>query len=578
MALTYFNPAWLLMIAGILIPVHFRLRSMLGLAYVVISILTLIWVILLPNGEYLQGYSLLDHDLIIFKITKTSKMFAIAFALMLVMSTIYTMDNAKPLEVSSAMFSAGSAIGVVFSGDLITLSLYWQLIAVSSTLLLWSKRSVESRKSAKKYLLLHLCGGFVMFMGVILFSQAPNAIEITDLAEYVYSGDCGAILILIGTLLSAGCPPFTRWISETYTVASPSGSVFLSGFMTKSAIYVLLILFAGLHFLIYLGLLMIIYGVVYSLLCADQRKALSYLIVNQAGFMVVCIGLGSEISANAVCIMAFANIIYSALLYMGMGLVARSSKNEQAINMGIFRFMPFEFICTLIGGLGISMFPLTSGFISKALLLSALNELGIQWVYILVLAGTAGVFASVVVRFIYGVIHAPLEKDLKTIKTPLNIKIAMGLMALVTLVVGIFPKYFYSFLPYDMDVNYKAYNYHSVVEILELLAFAGFIFVFVLKSTKLFSSKEDHEILDFDWIWAKGLLTIIALIITIYENISRYINRRIIQNIHKILDTILTNVAKPHVSGSVWNAKITAVIPIAMILVMLIFFLFTHKI
>ena len=94
------------------------------------------------------------------------------------------------------------------------------------------------------------------------------------------------VLILIGFLVNAGAPPLSAWIPDAYPEASWSGMVFLSAFTTKTAVYALLQGFVGAEILVFVGLYMVFYGIVYAILENDMRRILAYSIVNQVGFMV----------------------------------------------------------------------------------------------------------------------------------------------------------------------------------------------------------------------------------------------------------------------------------------------------
>ena len=128
-------------------------------------------------------------------------------------------------------------------------------------------------------------------------------------------------LILAGFLLNAASWPLSAWLPDAYPEASWSGTVFLSAFTTKTAVLVLLRGFPGEEILIVVGLAMIFYGIVYAILENDMRRILAYSIVNQVGFMVTGIGIGSEMALNGAAAHAFVHIIYKALLLMSAGSV-----------------------------------------------------------------------------------------------------------------------------------------------------------------------------------------------------------------------------------------------------------------
>ena len=106
-------------------------------------------------------------------------------------------------------------------------------------------------------------------------------------------------LILAGFLINAAAVPLSAWLPDAYPESSWSGMVFLSAFTTKAAVYALLRGFPGTEPLIYVGLCMIFYGIVYAILENDMRRILAYSIVNQVGFMVAGVGIGTEMASMA---------------------------------------------------------------------------------------------------------------------------------------------------------------------------------------------------------------------------------------------------------------------------------------
>ena len=165
-------------------------------------------------------------------------------------------------------------------------------------------------------------------------------------------------LILAGFLVNAGAPPLSAWLPDAYPESSWSGMVFLSAFTTKTAVYVLLRGFPGTELLIYVGLFMVFYGIVYAILENDMRRILAYSIVNQVGFMVTGIGIGTEMALNGAAAHAFTHIIYKALLLMSAGSVLYMTGKRKCTDLGgLFRTMPLTTVCGIVGALSISSFP-----------------------------------------------------------------------------------------------------------------------------------------------------------------------------------------------------------------------------
>ena len=286
--------------------------------------------------------------------------------------------------------------------------------------------------------------------------------------------DFSSWMILIGILINAAAPPVSAWLSDAYPEASPTGSVFLSAFTTKTAVLALILLFPGEPVLIGVGLFMVMYGIIYALLENDVRRILAYSIVNQVGFMVCAVGIGTEMALNGAAAHAFAHIIYKALLFMSAGVVIyRTGKNKCTELGGLFRTMPLTAACGIIGALAISSFPLTSGFVTKSLISQAAIDENLVWVYMLLTAASAGVFLHAGIKFPWFVFFQR-DSGLRPKDAPWNMGLAMIIFAGLCILLGVFPELLYPLLPYT--VEYQPYTAGKVLFYLQLLLFSGLAF------------------------------------------------------------------------------------------------------
>jgi multicomponent Na+:H+ antiporter subunit D len=302
-------------------------------------------------------------------------------------------------------------------------------------------------------------------------------------------------MILIGILINAAAPPLSAWLADAYPESSPTGSVFLSAFTTKTAVLALILLFPGEPVLIWIGIYMIMYGIIYALLENDARRILAYSIVNQVGFMVCAIGIGSQLALNGAAAHAFAHIVYKALLFMSAGVVVyRTGKRKCTDLGGLFRTMPLTTVCGIIGALSISSFPLTSGFTTKTMISQAAADGGLVTVYFLLAAASAGVFLHAGIKFPWFVFFQK-DSGLRPRDAPWNMGVAMVIFATICLWLGIFPETLYRFLPYPVD--YVPYTAGKVIFYLQLLLFSGLAFFLLLPMMKRTLTIS----LDVDWLW-----------------------------------------------------------------------------
>jgi multicomponent Na+:H+ antiporter subunit D len=485
-----------LIVGALLLPLlRGTLRSVAVVALPLL-VLALVWQV--PDGPAGQ-LRYLDHTLTPLQGDKLSRLFAALFSLMAAGGGLFALTQKSRVEVPAAFVYAGSAIGVALAGDLVTVFVFWELMAVGSTLVLWSQGTEAAYRAARRYLMIHLLGGVVLFAGV-----TGHIVDTGDVAFSRMALDSPAHwLILIGFLVNAGAPPLSAWLPDAYPEASWSGSVFLSAFTTKTAVYVLIRGFPGAELLIWIGLFMAFYGIVYGLLENDIRRILAYTIVNQSGLMMVGIGIGTEMALNGASAQAFTGVIYVALLLMSAGSVVQMTGKRKCTELGgLVRTMPLTAACGVIGAMAISAFPLTSGFISKSMVSQAALDGHHLWIWLLLTAASAGACLHAGIKFSWFVFFRQ-DSGLRPTEPPLSMRWAMVLFSLLCIALGVWPGPLYALLPYA--VNYVPYTGAHVVTQLQLLLFSGLVFFVLLPYLK----RSLTITLDADWLWRTLLPTLL---------------------------------------------------------------------
>jgi len=481
-------PALIMLLGALLIgPArgHWRTAVVLGA-----PLLTLLAIWQVADGvAYTVGF--LDYRIEPLEGSSVRRLFATIFGLMAFVGGLYAYRTAKWYELASAFAYAAGAIGVCFAGDLITLFLFWELMALFSTVLVWCGGTPEARKAGIRYAIMHLLGGIILKVGIEGVIVHTGSIQIQPMLATNFD----TWMILIGILINAAAPPVSAWLADSYPSSSVTGSVFLSAFTTKTAVLALILLFPGEPVLIWIGLFMVIYGILYALLENDIRRILAYSIVNQVGFMVVAVGIGTEMAINGASAHAFAHIIYKALLFMSAGVVIhRTGMNRCTDVGGLFRTMPLTCICGIIGALAISGFPLTSGFTTKTMISQAAVNESLVWVYMTLAAASAGVFLHAGIKFPWFVFFQK-DSGLRPKDAPWNMGIAMVLFSALCILLGVAPWLLYQFLPYAVD--YEPYTIGKVLFYLQLLMFSGLAFFLLLPLMKRTMTIS----LDWDWLW-----------------------------------------------------------------------------
>jgi multicomponent Na+:H+ antiporter subunit D len=482
------HPALLLIAGALALP--FLRGAGRNTAVLLLPLLAMAALWLLPEGRLWEA-NWLDYRLAPLAVDKLSRLFATIFLLMAFAGGLFALRQKSRLEIPAAFLYAGSAVGVVLAGDLITVFVFWEVMAVGSTLVIWSANTRLAWSASLRYAMIHLAGGVILFAGV------TGHLLTTGDASFVrmQPDSIAHWLILIGFLINAGAPPLSAWLPDAYPEASWSGMVFLSAFTTKTAVYVLLRGFPGTELLVWFGAFMIFYGIIYALLENDMRRILAYSIVNQVGFMVVGIGIGTELALNGAAAHAFTHIIYKALLLMSAGAVLAATGKRKCSELGgLFHSMPLTTICGTIGALAISSFPLTSGFISKSMISQAAAVGHLQTVWMLLAAASAGVFLHAGIKFPWFVFFQK-DSGLRPADPPASMRWAMILFAFLCIALGIWPEPLYALLPYPVD--YVPYTAAHVLTQLQLLLFAGLAFFVMLDMLK----RTPTITLDFDWLW-----------------------------------------------------------------------------
>ncbi|MEA2108896.1 MAG: Na(+)/H(+) antiporter subunit D [Pseudomonadota bacterium] len=490
-------PAFIYIIGALLIPLirGRRLQQAVALLIPVIAMATLLQ---MPQGVYWQ-VQFLDYELILGRVDRLSLLFAYIFVIISFISMIYAIHIKEMGQHVAAYLYVGSTLGVVFAGDLFSLFFFWEIMAAASVFLIWYNKTPTSLMAGFRYAMVHLFGGAILLGGIVMQVSSTGSIAFNpfDLSTLA------AKFILFGFLINAAVPPLHAWLPDAYPEGTITGSVFMTAFTTKSAVYVLARSFAGTELLVWLGAIMAVYGVIYAIIEKDIRRLLSYHIVSQVGYMVCAVGLGSEMALNGAGAHAFCHIIYKAVLFMGMGAVIQVTGRRNILDLkgrNLYRQMPITLVLYMVGAFSISAVPLFNGFVSKTMIVAAAGYGHRPVIELMLHLASVGTFLSVGLKLPWGVWFGKAdgsEDEIANVKEPpLNMQIGMGLGALLCVITGIFPQTLYKLLPYE--VHFHPYTPSHVVASLQLLllTLAGFC----LYIDKLMAGKKSIS-LDTDWFY-----------------------------------------------------------------------------
>lgn len=458
----------------------------------------------LPLGQLVQA-EMFGFTLDLMRVDKLSRIFALVFCLAAFLGNLYAWHVRDLVQQVAALLYAGAAIGAVFAGDLITLFFYWEGTAISSVFLIWARRTPGAYFTGMRYLIIQIGSGVILLAGVILLYQDTGSIAF----ERMELGSLATWLIFLAFGIKCAFPLLHNWLQDAYPAATVTGTVVLSAFTTKLAVYALARGFAGTEILIYIGAVMTLFPIFFAVIENDLRRVLAYSLNNQLGFMVVGIGVGTELALNGTAAHAFAHILYKALLFMSMGAVLFRTGTAKGSELGgLYRTMPLTMIFCVVGAASISAFPLFSGFVSKSLILSASVHEGYYIVWGILLFASAGVFHHSGIKIPYFAFFAH-DSGLRPKEAPWNMLLAMGLTAFLCIAIGTFPAPLYALLPYEVD--YVPYTTTHVVTQLQLLFFSALAFT-VLMRTGIYPPELKSVNLDTDWTYRRFLPRLIDAI------------------------------------------------------------------
>lgn len=481
--------AFIFILGSFLIP--FLKGTIKSFYLLLLPLLAFINLLILPHGESWQ-IEFLEYTLILSRIDKLSLVFGYIFILITFIGVIYAIHVKDDIQHVAAFCYAGGALGVTFAGDLFSLYFFWELMAVASCFLILAQRTTDARKAAFRYFMWHFFGGACLLAGIILYVSTRGTIAFS----YIGLSDLGTWFIFIGFCLNAAVFPFHSWLPDAYPRATITGAVFMSALTTKSAVYILARTYPGSELLMWAGAFMTCFPIFYAVIANDMRRVLSYSLINQVGFMICGIGIGSQLAINGVVAHAFCHIIYKALLFMSMGAVLHMTGRIRATDLGgLYKTMPLTAVFCIIGAASISAFPLFSGFISKSLTVTAVAEHHQTIIWLMLLFASAGVFHHAGIKVPYFVFFGH-NSGIKTKEPPFNMQLAMGIAAFICIFLGIYPAPLYSILPFPVD--YVPYTFFHVIGMLELLMFGALAFTILILSG-FYPAELRAQNLDTDW-------------------------------------------------------------------------------
>lgn len=495
-------PGIILMAGALLLPfVPGRGR---GFALVLFAALSLLQMLGMEAGVWCQ-IDVFGYELTLGRADKLSMAFGYVFHIAALLGAIYALHVRDGVQCVAAGIYAGSAIGALFAGDLATLFVYWEITAVSSVFLVWASRTEQSYAAGMRYLIIQVGSGVLLLAGCLMYYADTGSLAFERMTLDVERP--ATVLIFLAFGIKCAFPLLHNWLQDAYPKATVTGTVFLSAFTTKLAIYSLARGFPGTSELIVLGVIMTLFPIFFAVIENDLRKVLAYSLNNQLGFMVVGVGIGTELALNGTVAHAFCHILYKSLLFMAMGAVLFRTGTIKATQLGgLYKSMPITTVCCIIGAASIAGFPLFSGFVSKSMILTSAADQHYLYIWLGLMVASAGVMEHSGIKIPFFAFFGH-DSGIRCEEAPRHMLIAMIATAAFCVVLGCYPAPLYALLPYE--VEYHPYTGEHVVMQLQLLLFAALSFV-VLFRTGIYPPEVASTNLDFDWFYRKPLPAVVA--------------------------------------------------------------------
>jgi len=539
------SPPFLFLIASAVIAfIPERLRGPLML---ITPVLAFFSILIFGAGNH-GVVQILNFELVFYRIDKLSFPFGVIFCIAALLTGIYAWHVKDLVQQVAALGYAGAALGGVFAGDLITLFIWWEATAVTSVFLIFARRTPGAMATGMRYLIIQVLSGVLLLAGLLMHFQDTGSIAF----EHLGLVSLGTWLIFIAFGIKCAFPLMHNWLQDAYPAATITGTVVLSAFTTKMAVYTLARGYAGTEILVYIGAVMTLFPIFFAEIENDLRRVLAYSLNNQLGFMVVGVGIGTELALNGTVAHAFSHILYKSLLFMTVGAVMYRTGTSKASELGgLYRTMPITMVCCVIGAMAISAFPLFSGFISKSLILDAASKNSYYVVWFALVVASAGVLSHSGIKIPFFTFFAH-DSGKRPAEAPVHMRIAMIATAFLCVFIGVFPKTLYSILPYT--VSYEPYTVSHVLAQMQLLCFALLAFVYLMK-VGLHPPELRRVNIDSDWVYRKGIPSVLPGIVASIVSLNRVIREWAMKRLGRLLLGVSRYASPTGPLADTWGVK-----------------------
>ena len=497
------NPAVILTIGALLVALmpdsRSGLRRPLMLVFIAFSAAQLAR---LGLGEY-GRLAIFGEAVTMLRLDPLSRLFAIVFHIAAALNALYAWNERDRGACFASLAYPAAALGGVLAGDVLTLFVWWEIAAATSVFLVWARGTRATFIAGMRYLVVQVLSGVLLLAGAGMLWRETGSFAFGEIGLRDAGGAIrpAGLFLFLAFGVKAAFPLLHNWVQDAYPKATISGTIVLSVFTTKLAVYALARGFPGTPELVWIGVVMTFFPIFFALIENDLRKVLCYSINNQVGFMVTGIGLGTAASINGAVGYAFSNIIFESLLFMAVGAAMLRTGTSKATELGgLYRTMPLTMVMCVVGALSISAFPGFAGFVTKGLILDGAASQDMFFVWLALLFASAGVLEHAGIKIPYFTFFAH-DSGKRPAEAPWHMLAAMAISAFLSIAIGVYPAPLYALLPDQAQIaDYHPYSAYHIVEQAQLLLFAVLAFA-ALVLLRLYPAEVPSTNLDTDWFW-----------------------------------------------------------------------------
>jgi len=412
---------------------------------------------------------------------------------------LFAFDRSKTSTMQFALLYFGAGIAIVLSSNLMMIFVFLELMLVAATFIIFNG-SNSSSIPGFNYFKFHVFSGILFLTASLFYFMQYGSFEID--AGAFSSNTFLRLVMLLSLLINLAMPPFSCWLVSGYAASSPVGTIFLAVGITKVTLILMIKMFLGYSPLIYIGFMMSVYGVIYSLLETDVRKNFNYSIICQLGFGVVAVGIGGELGQKAAIFMAISEVLYIALAAMCVSLfISKEFKRDKESLLGTF--VAFASIASL---------PLTPGYVGKFLLYNTpevMNSVILKYSITLI---SMGVIFSVAIKIPFMMLSKNIMLKIHSgAKLPRTKIWSLSVLTFIILILGIFPG---AITDHDYYFSLRDYLYKTCLFLVVIVS-ALFLYKKIIHSEK-------RKLLDADWLYCTFLVriynNIVATVVILVKN------------------------------------------------------------